>query len=65
MKVDKTTDEFKENAAPSSAADLFMPQLVEVVRFMAQIAAENDYKHFLTTGKIAYSEPHSKEVRDE
>jgi hypothetical protein len=36
------------------AEDLFLPSVIEIVKHMARMAAENDYKHFLATGEMPY-----------
>lgn len=60
-----TKDTFNlTNSKPAKAEDLFLPSVVEVVRHMARMAAERDYKHFLATGEIMYSDP-TKEGQDD
>ncbi len=58
-----TTKHFKDKTLRPE--DLFMPSVVEIVRHMARIAAEQDYKHFLATGEIPYCEPNPEEVGDD
>lgn len=44
-------------AAALKASDLFLPSVIEVVHHLARMAAEKDYRHFLATGQIPYSDP--------
>lgn len=54
--------EFKTRAAaPVAAADLFLPSVVDIVKYMAQIAAEEDYRYFLATGEIPHTATHDDE----
>lgn len=55
---------FNERAKPLPARqypvkpeDLFLPSVVEVVRHLARVAAETDYRHFVATGEILYLPP--------
>lgn len=66
MKIDhKANTQFNiSTARPAKAQDLFLPSVIEVVRHMARMAAENDYKHFLKTGDIPYADPTAEDNDD-
>lgn len=50
---------------PVKPEDLFLPSVIDIVKYMAQIAAEEDYKHFLATGEIPHTATHdAKEAAD-
>jgi len=36
--------------------DLFLPSVIEIVKHLARVAAETDYKHFVATGNVPFSE---------
>ena len=46
------------------AEDLFLPSVIEVVKHLARVAAESDYKHFLATGQLPFAQP-EQEDRDD
>ena len=58
MKFDPATSAISiPTANEPRAEDLFLPAIEEVVKHMARMAAEADYKHFIETGRIPYAEP--------
>lgn len=65
-KEQATTEIFTKSSNHSlRAEDLFLPSVLDIVKYMAQIAAEEDYKHFLATGEIPHTATHdAKEVAD-
>lgn len=63
MYIEPLSETFKHNSPFSSnKTPALLPSSIEVVKHLARIAAENDYKHFLATGKIPYADP-SREGR--
>lgn len=66
METDRDTDLNLNTRTDSTVAadELFLPSVVALVRHMARMAAERDYRHFLATGEIPYSDP-TKERQDD
>lgn len=63
MKIDPAIEaQFSaREVQPLRADDLFLPAIEEVVKHIARVAAESDYKHYQKTGKIPYNDPPGKE----
>ena len=66
MKIDhNANNQFNTSTAkPARVEDLFLPSVIELVRHMARMAAEKDYKHFRATGEIPYSDPTQEDQDD-
>lgn len=59
-----TADTFNtRRATPVRAEDLFLPDVEAIVRHLARMAAERDYKAFIAANKVAYHPEGTQEVR--
>ncbi len=47
-------------ALPVAAEELFLPSIEAVVKHIARVVAERDYKQFLASGEINYIEDASE-----
>ncbi|QIG79626.1 hypothetical protein [Stakelama tenebrarum] len=51
----KNNPENKNTGALPDGKNDMHPAIIQLVRHLARISAENDYKYFLETGKVPYT----------
>lgn len=56
MYIEPLSETFRQNNSYTVNDNIvFLPSIIDIVKHLARISAENDYKHFLTTGEIPYT----------